>query len=87
MTQASRFGVESWLGTGSQWLSWVHIADVVRAIQFVLECDAPAEVYNLVAPEATTHREFAREVARHKGSLLRLGVPAFAARLRSCGSR
>ena len=80
MTQVNQLGVESWLGAGSQWLSWVHIADVVRAIQFVLERDEPAEVYNLVAPEATTHRTFAREVARHKGSMLRLGVPAFAAR-------
>lgn len=81
MTQANQLGVESWLGTGSQWLSWVHIADVVRAIQFVLERNAPAKVYNLVAPQAATHRTFAREVARHKGSMLRLGVPALAVRL------
>ena len=80
MTQANQLGVESWLGTGGQWLSWVHIVDVVRAIQFVLERDMPASVYNLVAPEAASHRTFAREVARHKGSLLRLGVPAFAVR-------
>ena len=80
MTQANQLGVESWLGTGGQWLSWVHIADVVRAIQFVSERDMPASVYNLVAPEAASHRTFAREVARHKGSLLRLGVPAFAVR-------
>ena len=80
MTQANQLGVESWLGTGSQWLSWVHISDVVRAIQFVLKHDTPAPVYNLVAPEAATHRTFAREVARHKGSMLRLGVPAFAVR-------
>ena len=80
MTQANQLGVESWLGTGGQWLSWVHINDVVRAIQFVLEHDMPAPVYNLVAPEAATHRTFAREVARHKGSMLRLGVPAFAVR-------
>ena len=80
MIQANQFGIESWLGTGSQWLSWVHITDVVRAIQFVLERGTPASVYNLVAPEAASHRTFAREVARHKGSLLRLGVPAFAVR-------
>ena len=80
MTQANQLGVESWLGTGSQWLSWVHISDVVRAIQFVIEHNAPAAVYNLVAPQATTHRAFAREVTRHKGSMLRLGVPAFAVR-------
>ena len=71
MTQANQLGVESWLGTGGQWLSWVHIVDVVRAIQFVLERDMPASDYNLVAPEAASHRTFAREVARHKGSLLR----------------
>ena len=80
MTQANQLGVESWLGTGSQWLSWVHITDVVRAIQFVIEHNAPAAVYNLVAPQAATHRAFAREVARHKGSMFRLGVPAFAVR-------
>ena len=80
MTQANQLGVESWLGTGGQWLSWVHVTDVVRAIQFVLHHDMPASVYNLVAPEAATHRTFAREVARHKGSMLRLGVPAFAVR-------
>ena len=80
MTQANQLGVESWLGTGDQWLSWVHVTDVVRAIQFVLQHDIPASVYNLVAPEAATHRTFAREVARHKGSLLRLAVPAFAVR-------
>ena len=81
MTQSFRFGVESWLGVGEQWLSWIHIDDVVRAIQFVLAADPRATTYNAVAPEPVTHRGFAHEVGRHSRSLLKLGVPPLAARL------
>jgi len=81
MTQSFRFGVESWLGDGEQWLSWIHIDDVVRAIQFVLAADPRATTYNAVAPEPVTHRGFAHEVGRHSRSLLKLGVPPLAARL------
>src|SRR6056297_987826 len=39
MTRSFRLGVGSWAGSGSQWMSWVHRADVVRALQFLLERD------------------------------------------------
>ena len=81
MSQSFRFGVESWLGDGEQWLSWIHIDDVVRAIQFVLAADPRATTYNAVAPEPVTHRGFAHEVGRHSRSLLKLGVPPLAVRL------
>jgi len=81
MTQSFRFGVESWLGAGEQWLSWIHIDDVVRAIQFVLAADPRATTYNAVAPEPVTHRGFAHEVGRQSRSLLKLGVPPLAVRL------
>lgn len=81
MTQSFRFGVESWLGDGEQWLSWVHIDDAVRAILFVLAADPRAEVYNTVAPEPVSHRHFAQGVGRHSTSLVKLGVPSLAARL------
>jgi uncharacterized protein len=81
MTQSFRFGVESWLGSGSQWLSWVHLSDVVRAIDHALTADAPAPIYNVVAPNAVTHRQLAREVGDFRGVWLKLGVPAASARL------
>ena len=81
MTQSFRFGVESWLGTGSQWLSWVHLNDVVRAIQHALTAYRPAPVYNVVAPNAVSHRELAYEVGQFYGVWLTLGVPAASARL------
>jgi uncharacterized protein (TIGR01777 family) len=81
MTQSFRLGVESWLGSGEQWLSWIHLADAIRVIQHVLDYDRPADVYNTVAPEPVRHRELAREVGRPSNTWLKLGVPAFAARV------
>ena len=81
MTQSFRLGVESWLGSGEQWLSWIHLADAVRAIQHVIHCDHPANVYNTVAPEAARHRELAHEAGRHCKIWLKLGVPELAAKV------
>ena len=81
MTQSFRLGVESWLGSGEQWLSWIHLDDAVRVIQHVLDCDHPAGIYNTVAPEPARHRELAHEVGRHSNTWLKLGVPALAAKM------
>ena len=81
MTQSFRLGVESWLGSGSQWLSWVHLSDVVRAIDHALTTVTPASIYNVVAPHAIRHRDLAKEVARFHNIWLKLGVPSAAARL------
>ena len=79
MTQSFKFGVESWLGNGEQWLSWIHLVDAVRVIDFVMTEEAPEAVYNAVAPVPLRHREFAREMGKSSKSLLRLPVPGFVA--------
>ena len=81
MTQSFGLGVESWLGSGDQWLSWIHLTDVVRVICHVLAEGSPEGAYNAVAPQPVRHRELAREVGRHQPVWLRLGVPSFAAKL------
>ena len=81
MTQSFKVGVESWLGSGSQWLSWIHLADVVRVIRHTLAAEAPANIYNTVAPQPARHRELAHEVGLYTRVWLKLGVPALAARL------
>ena len=81
MTQSFRVGVESWLGSGEQWLSWIHLEDAVRVIQHVLDLEHPARIYNTVAPEPARHRELAHEAGRQSNTWLKIGVPGFAAKI------
>ncbi|HWM94797.1 MAG TPA: TIGR01777 family oxidoreductase [Thermoanaerobaculia bacterium] len=68
------------LGSGRQWLPWIHIADEVGAIRFLLERDDSQGPFNLVAPKPVTNRELGdvlERVLRRPSPLqaLGLGVP------------
>jgi uncharacterized protein (TIGR01777 family) len=52
----------SHVGTGQQWIPWIHKADVARAIQFLIEQRALSGPFNLCAPEVVTNAEFLHEV-------------------------
>lgn len=76
-----RAGLGGRLGRGTQWVSWISLRDVVRAIQFALENRELTGAFNTVAPNPVTNSEFTRALA---GALRRpafLPVPAFALRL------
>ena len=67
------------IASGRQWLSWVHVADAVRAIRFVAEQGVEGAV-NVTAPEAVRNVEFARTAGSvmHRPALLR--TPGFVLR-------
>ncbi len=48
------------LGNGQQAVPWIHIADEVAAIRFLLEDDSAQGAYNLSAPQPITQAEFVR---------------------------
>lgn len=81
MMQSFNMGVGSWVGSGKQWLSWVHRWDVVRAMQHLLASEQAVGAYNLTAPHPVTHKVFAKILAARKPTLINIGVPAFAMRL------
>jgi uncharacterized protein (TIGR01777 family) len=81
MTQSFHFGLETWLGAGHQWLSWIHIQDVVNAIEFIVHNQSDTKTYNVVAPNPVQHRAFAHEVGQCFNTRIKLGVPDLAARL------
>jgi len=74
MMRSFRFGVGSWLGSGSQWLSWIHRGDVVAAILAVLDNHVTGP-FNLVAPTPVSHRAFCDALARRRRVLFKAGVP------------
>ncbi len=75
------FGLANWLGTGRQWLSWVHRQDVILAIQFLLRREDLSGPFNVTAPEPVTSRGFCNAMKQHKRTLITLPVPGFALRL------
>lgn len=81
MLRSFQFGVASWLGSGEQWLSWVHRDDVVAAIVYLLEHAELSGPFNITAPEAVTARGFSEAVKEHKRTILSAALPAPVARL------
>jgi uncharacterized protein (TIGR01777 family) len=81
MTKSFQLGVGSWIGSGRQWLSWVHRRDAIAAIQFLQQHPELAGPFNITAPEPVTSRGFCAAVQRHKRTVLSAPVPAPVIRL------
>src|SRR5579875_839224 len=76
-----RIGVVLALGSGRQWMSWVHRDDVVGLVLAALGSDAWHGAINATAPAPVTNRDFARTLGRVLGRPAVLPVPAIALRL------
>lgn len=76
-----RLGLGGVVGSGRQWVPWVHIDDLVAMIREALRDERWSGVANAVAPQPVTNAELTRELARtlHRPALL--PAPAFAVRL------
>lgn len=57
-----RFGVGGRLGSGKQWMSWIHIDDLVHLILFALTTPVSGAI-NATAPDPVTNAEFTHELA------------------------
>jgi len=76
-----RLGVGGRLGSGRQWMSWIHIADLVALIEFLMKESTVRGVFNAASPFPVTNREFTQALAEavHRPAIL--PVPAFALKL------
>lgn len=77
MAAPFRMGVGGKLGSGKQWMSWVHIDDVVGAYLHALDNEIEGAV-NVVSPGNVRNREFSKAVASALGTRSRIPVPEFA---------
>ncbi|MBC53788.1 MAG: TIGR01777 family protein [Gammaproteobacteria bacterium] len=64
------------LGDGQQMLSWVHRADVIKVMRFLLASDAESGVFNVTAPDAVNNATFTRELAAAVNRPAVLPLPA-----------
>jgi hypothetical protein len=51
------------LGEGDQAVPWIHLADQIAALSYLLESDQASGVYNLISPTPTSSDEFLRAIA------------------------
>jgi uncharacterized protein (TIGR01777 family) len=52
------------VGSGRQYMSWIHVDDLCRAILWAIESDHARGLYNVTAPNPVTNREFMHELRR-----------------------
>lgn len=81
MTPLFRAGVGGVLGSGKQWMSWIHVDDLVGMIQFAAENQSVSGVLNGVAPNPVTNREFTSNLASALHRPAFLPAPEFVVKL------
>lgn len=76
-----KLGIGGRLGSGKQWMPWIHLADHRAAILHTLFSENPSGPINLTAPHPERNRDFTRKLAAalHRPAIL--PSPAFALRL------
>src|SRR6202167_1587995 len=76
-----RFGLGGRLGSGHQWMAWIHIDDAVNLILFALNYAAVRGAVNATAPHPVTNEEFTGRLALELHRPAILPVPGFALKL------
>ena len=69
------------IGSGKQWVSWIHLDDEVRIIDFILKNPQISGPVNAVAPNPVTNAEFGKTLAKLIHRPYWIPVPAFALKL------
>ena len=70
-----RFGLGGAIGDGRQYVSWVHDADFVRAVDHILEHEQLAGAVNVAAPGPLPNFEFMRTLRNAWGTRFGLSAP------------
>lgn len=73
-----KWGVAVVPGNGKQVISWIHIDDLVRMFITAIENESMEGVYNAVAPEPVSNREFVIQLAKSRNKIfIPVRIPPF----------
>ena len=81
MVAPFKLGLGATLGSGAQFMPWIHIDDWTALVTWVIAADAGSGAFNATTPEPVTNRTFTRTLARvlRRPALAR--APAFVLRI------
>ena len=80
MLPSFKLGIAGVVGSGTQYISWVQLEDLITMIEFILTHDDIDGPVNLVAPAAVTNREFTKTLGKVVKRPTVMNMPAFVAR-------
>lgn len=72
-----QFGVGAPLGSGKQWMSWIHIQDLVSLFSELIENQKYSGIINAVSPDPVTNKIFSEKLAFELQKRLLPPVPSF----------
>ena len=76
-----RAGLGGKIGNGKQWLSWIHVDDLCRAIMFTVEHEGLCGPVNMVSANPVTNARFTKILGRILHRPACMPVPAFALKI------
>jgi uncharacterized protein (TIGR01777 family) len=76
-----KLGLGGPIGDGSQYMSWIHLEDMLQGIAHLITNKSCEGVYNFTAPNPVTNKEFSRELAASLSRPCLFKVPAFVLRM------
>lgn len=76
-----KLGLGGKLGSGNQWFSWVHILDLIRAVQFISHNETIKGPVNLCSPKPVTNIQFTKALSRVLKRPAFFMVPGFGLKL------
>ncbi len=62
LTKLTRFYLGGTVGNGRQYISWIHIEDFNRMVQWTIENEKAEGIFNATGPSPVTNAEFMREL-------------------------
>ncbi|MCF8045119.1 MAG: TIGR01777 family oxidoreductase [Desulfarculaceae bacterium] len=78
MLPAFRAGAGGPLAGGRHWMAWIHMADLLSGILFLLENQSLGGSFNFTAPGIVRQKDFAAELGRRLNRPAFLPMPGFA---------
>lgn len=78
---SNKFFISSYQGSGKQWISWIHISDLINLFGLVIENESVSGYLNATSPEPVTNKDFSKALSGFRKTIITLPVPGFILKL------
>lgn len=76
-----KLGLGGCMGDGSQMISWIHIDDLVRACEYLIENQELQGIVNFTAPEVLSNKDQTKKMGKHLHRPAFMNMPAWLVKL------